>query len=129
LLTIEWANEGIIKVEKVNTESQTADIFTKPLNSDLFFKHGKSLGLTHKPLTECSLCHLTFTSNNTLHKHIRNSHTAEEGENKQKGLRSEKKAGEDTPEEGMSRKRSRKELGGGEIQELARGNVGEVSEC
>ena len=90
-------------MEKVDTVSQTADIFTKPLNSELFFKHCKSLGLTHKPLTVCSLCHLSFTSKNTLHKHIRTSHV------EKNAAVGEKRAGEEMDEEGGRLKRNRKD--------------------
>jgi len=38
-----FVQDGSISVHHVNTEEQTADIFTKPLNQDLFQKHWKSL--------------------------------------------------------------------------------------
>jgi len=38
-----FVQDGSISVHHVGTEEQTADIFTKPLNQDLFQKHRKSL--------------------------------------------------------------------------------------
>ena len=38
-----FVQDGSISVHHVGTEQQTADIFTKPLNQDLFQKHRKSL--------------------------------------------------------------------------------------
>jgi len=62
------ATEGVIKVEKVDTDDQTADIFTKSLNHELFARFSGALGLIYGPTTECTICRQLFHSRNLLNK-------------------------------------------------------------
>jgi len=73
----EKASEGLIKIEWVTSDDQTADIFTKPLPRESLLRHAKSLGLCFDDPHRCSICLTAFASNNFLHKHIRTSHPTE----------------------------------------------------
>ena len=91
---------------KIESELQTADIFTKPLSSDLFFKHCRSLGLTHRPTAQCTKCSLTFVTKNTLHKHIRSMHDNNTGN--QTDVLGSKRAAENSEAEYVEGKKQRK---------------------
>jgi len=62
------ATEGVIKVKKVDTDDQTADIFTESLNHELFAKYSNPLGLIYGPTAECTICQQSFHSRNLLNK-------------------------------------------------------------
>ena len=68
----EKALEGLIRVIKVDSASQIADMFTKPLPKDALRRHAASVSLVllYFALT-CVLCSEGFYSNNLLHKHLR----------------------------------------------------------
>ena len=81
----EQATEGVVRAVKVDSSSQFADIFTKPLSRDLFVKHATGLGLTFARnasgvalicSTSCVLCRSDFPSLTQLHRHLRRSHGA-----------------------------------------------------
>ena len=73
----EKASEGLIRIEWVASDDQTADIFTKPLPHEILLRHAKSLGLRFDDSHRCFICLTAFASNNSLHKHIHASHPAE----------------------------------------------------
>jgi len=73
----EKASEGLIRIEWVTSDDQTADIFTKPLLHENLLRHAKSLGLRFDDPHRYSICLTAFASNNLLHKHIRTSYPTE----------------------------------------------------
>ena len=67
--------DGLIKILKIDTSEQLADIFTKPVRKDILRKHSVSLGLDlPQHALVCMVCSMGFGSNNLLHKHIREAH-------------------------------------------------------
>lgn len=40
---MDWVNGGRVEIEQVSTEKQLADIWTKPLGTELFQKHQRSI--------------------------------------------------------------------------------------
>lgn len=91
----EKAAEGMMKIVKVSSVDQVADMFTKPLSQSGLMRHSSALGLslastissppdpTTSPLPRstpatvatCLLCRAEFPSKNKLHAHIRSSHS------------------------------------------------------
>jgi len=57
------------------------DMFTKALPRDTIHRHSKALRLEY-PTSQhiCTVCETEFSSNNLLHKHLREKHSYNKGE-------------------------------------------------
>ena len=67
------AIDSLITIEKIHTDNEVADIFTKPLPRDTFLKHSRSMRLVFDQ-RQCLLCEITFISRNHLFRHIHADH-------------------------------------------------------
>lgn len=68
------AAEGLIRVEKVGTAEQVADMLTKPLPKETLMKHAVACGMVFDE-HRCMICLRMFVSSNKLHGHLRSVHT------------------------------------------------------
>lgn len=69
------ATEGLIRVEKVGTNNQVADMLTKPLAREALLKHAVACGMIFNEHL-CILCLEVFSSKHKLHGHVRLTHNA-----------------------------------------------------
>jgi len=77
----EKVKDGMIVVKYLPTKEMIANIFTKALPWDTIHQHSKALGLKYPTKQHiCTVCETEFSSNNLLHKHLRDKHGYNEGE-------------------------------------------------
>jgi len=67
------ATDSLITIEKIHTDDEVADIFTKPLARDAFLKHSSPMGLEFE--RQCLLCEVKLISRNSLFQHVRSNHS------------------------------------------------------
>jgi len=70
----------MIVVKYLPTKEMISDMFTKALPRDTTHRHSRALGLEYPtPQHICTICKTDFSSDNLLHKHLREEHGYNKG--------------------------------------------------